>query len=1004
MGNGKSPKRLAQSRIAKVHKSCKMATISFQRQPTIPLPLTRVMQVMKCTGTIPPRASKMGYGKYSRRIAQSRNQPIFVPDCQDPPVLQDGFHSATTTTYNSTVIYSCNPGYRMFGESSITCLDTGNWSQLLVNCTIKDCGTPPALTNGDRTFDNTTVNSTAEDTCKPGYDLIGMRTISCSDTGIWNALAANCTIKNCRDPPVLQNGYHNATSTTYNSTAIYSCNQGYRMFGENSITCLDTGNWSKLLVNCTIKDCGAPPELTNGDRTFHNTTANSTVQYTCNPGYDLIGMSTISCLESGTWNSLEANCTIKNCQDPPVLQDGFHAATITTYTSTVKYSCNPGYTMFGENSITCLDTGNWSKLLVNCTIKVLQDGFHNATSTTYNSIVKYSCNPGYSMFGANSITCLDTGYWSALLVNCTIKDCGTPPMLTNGDRTFLNTTVNSTIEYTCNPGYDFIGISNIHCMGTGTWSILEAKCSIKDCHSPPALKNGFATVSTTTYNSTAIYTCSSGYDMHGPYSIACLATGDWDKLEANCNIKDCGTPPLLTNGAGAFINTTVNNTAMYTCYPGYDFIGMRNIRCLENGTWGALEAQCTIKDCQNPPVLQNGFHAATTSTYNSTLMYSCDPGYTMLGENSITCLDTGNWSKLLVNCTIKDCQNPPVLHYGFHAATTTTYNSTVIYKCKPGYRMFGENSITCLDTGNWSELLVNCTIKDCGTPPMLNNGDRTFLITTVNSTIEYTCNPGYDLNGLSNIHCMGTGTWSILEASCTMKDCGTPPLLTNGAGAFINTTVNNTAMYTCNPGYDLIGMRNIRCLENGTWGALEAQCTIKDCQNPPLLQNGFHAATTSTYNSTLMYSCDPGYTMLGENSITCLDTGNWSKLLVNCTIKDCQNPPVLHYGFHAATTTTYNSTVIYKCKPGYRMFGENSITCLDTGNWSELLVNCTIKDCGTPPMLNNGDRTFLITTVNSTIEYTCNPGYDLNGLSNIHCMGTGTWSILEASCTMKGET
>ncbi|KAH3724730.1 hypothetical protein DPMN_050553 [Dreissena polymorpha] len=184
------------------------------------------------------------------------------------------------------------------------------------------------------------------------------------------------------------------------------------------------------------------------------------------------------------------------------------------------------------------------------------------------------------------------------------------------------------------------------------------------------MHNGNLTVSTTTYNSTAIYTCSSGYDIHGPNSIRCLATGDWDKLEAKCTIK------VLQNGFHNATTTTYNSTAIYSCNPGYTKF-----------------------------VLQHGFHAATTTTYTSTVKYSCNPGYTMFGECSITCLDTGNWSELLVNCTIK------VLHNGFHNATSTTYNSTVIYSCNPGYTMFGENSITCNDTGNWNKLLVNCTIK-----------------------------------------------------------------------------------------------------------------------------------------------------------------------------------------------------------------------------------------------------------------------------------------------------
>ncbi|KAH3724508.1 hypothetical protein DPMN_050327 [Dreissena polymorpha] len=53
------------------------------------------------------------------------------------------------------------------------------------------------------------------------------------------------------------------------------------------------------------------------------------------------------------------------------------------------YSCNPGYKMFGENSITCLDTGNWSKLLVNCAIKgEIVNGTVKPTNTAYVALCK----------------------------------------------------------------------------------------------------------------------------------------------------------------------------------------------------------------------------------------------------------------------------------------------------------------------------------------------------------------------------------------------------------------------------------------------------------------------------------------------------------------------------------------------------------------------------------------------------------------------------------------
>ncbi|XP_052242297.1 sushi, von Willebrand factor type A, EGF and pentraxin domain-containing protein 1-like [Dreissena polymorpha] len=516
------------------------------------------------------------HGKNSTTCLESGKWEILkaictIKDCHSPPVLQNGHYIVSKTTYNSTVTYKCNAGHELHGKNFITCLQNGKWEIPVAICTIK------------------------------GYEMHGNNSSTCLENGIWEILEANCTNKDCQDPPVLQNGFHDATTTTYNSTVMYSCNPGFIMFGESSITCLDTGNWSELLVNCTIKDCHSPPVMHNGNLTVSTTTYNSTAIYTCSSGYDIHGPNSIRCLATGDWDKLEAKCTIKDCQDPPVLQNGFHNATTTTYNSTAIYSCNPGYTKFGENSITCLDTGNWSKLLV----------------------------------------------------NCTIKDCATPPALTNGGFTSHNTIFNSTVEYTCNHGYELIGMSTIRCLETGNWNSLETHCTLKNCHSPPVLQYGYSNVSKTTYNSTVIYTCSSGYDMHGPNSITCLETGYWDKLEAKCTIKDCGAPPELTNGDRTFHNTTVNSTVQYMCNPGYDLIGMSTISCLESGTWNSLEANCTIKNCPDPPVLQHGFHAATTTTYTSTVKYSCNPGYTMFGECSITCLDTGNWSELLVNCTIK---------------------------------------------------------------------------------------------------------------------------------------------------------------------------------------------------------------------------------------------------------------------------------------------------------------------------------------------------------------
>ena len=59
---------------------------------------------------------------------------------------------------------------------------------------VVDCGTPPAAhVNGNPpVYTSTTFGSTATYTCKPGYMRIGDRTITCLANGQWNASAPDC--------------------------------------------------------------------------------------------------------------------------------------------------------------------------------------------------------------------------------------------------------------------------------------------------------------------------------------------------------------------------------------------------------------------------------------------------------------------------------------------------------------------------------------------------------------------------------------------------------------------------------------------------------------------------------------------------------------------------------------------------------------------------------------------------------------------------------------------
>ena len=49
------------------------------------------------------------------------------------------------------------------------------------------------------------------------------------------------------------------------------------------------------------------------------------------------------------------------------------------------------------------------------------NGRRNLSSTTYNSVVNYTCDVGYTLQGSNSRTCLANGNWSGSVPQCNRK-------------------------------------------------------------------------------------------------------------------------------------------------------------------------------------------------------------------------------------------------------------------------------------------------------------------------------------------------------------------------------------------------------------------------------------------------------------------------------------------------------------------------------------------------------------------------------------------------------
>jgi sugar lactone lactonase YvrE len=139
------------------------------------------------------------------------------------------------------------------------------------------------------------------------------------------------------------------------------------------------------------------------------------------------------------------------------------------------------------------------------------------------------------------------------------------------------------------------------CQTDGTWTGTAPMCNPVDCGALIAPTNGTVNAPTTTYQTTATYACSSGYAPSAGATRTCQANGTWSGSAPTCNLVDCGALPAPTNGTVSVPTTTYQSTATYSCLNGYDLSGGATRTCGLDGKWSGSAPGCTCptsrKEC-----------------------------------------------------------------------------------------------------------------------------------------------------------------------------------------------------------------------------------------------------------------------------------------------------------------------------------------------------------------------------------------------------------------------
>ncbi|XP_019615701.1 PREDICTED: uncharacterized protein LOC109463369 [Branchiostoma belcheri] len=241
-----------------------------------------------------------------------------VVQCQTISAPVNGIFWPTdgSNIYQDQLRFDCDLGYVLVGAASITCQADGTWSDNAPICSGVQCPPLAAPANGARTGSNS-YQDVVTFTCNLGHVLVGSASLTCQADATWSGNVPTCprkkpalcfTASGVQCPTLLPpiNGGVSG-SNFYQDVLTFTCDPGYELEGSASLTCQADATWSGVEPTCTRIQCPALPSPINGDSSGPNF-YQDVVQFTCNPGYDLVGDSSSTCQADRTWSSNVPSC------------------------------------------------------------------------------------------------------------------------------------------------------------------------------------------------------------------------------------------------------------------------------------------------------------------------------------------------------------------------------------------------------------------------------------------------------------------------------------------------------------------------------------------------------------------------------------------------------------------------------------------------------------------------------------------------------------------------
>jgi len=639
------------------------------------------------------------------------------------------------------------------------------------------------------------------------------------------------------------------------------------------------------------------------------------------------------------------------------------------------------------------------------------------SDANFGSVCTFVCNAGYTLSGSATTECGGdgssvTGTWSNPVPTCEPFVCPGLPLPVNG----LSITCtdganfNSACTFTCNPGFGIVGAQVLTCVAQGTTIATSYDNAVPTCEpivcpalSAPANGNTPSCTNANNYGSQCTFSCLAGFDLVGQSVLTCQGNGSstvgsYNFAAPTCAVSTCDTFVAPANGVLSCTDgSNYGSQCTYTCNTGFGISGASAV--LTCGTGATVLATgydfaaptCAVITCPALAAPANGNAPSCTNTnlFNSVCSFTCQTGFSLVGNADLTCTGDGSSNIGAFNSAPPTCEAitcPPLaVPVNGLSVTCSGANSVGVqctFVCNTGFGIVGAAVLTCVagtgTVGTYNLPPPTCAAITCPALGALANGAVSCSdANNFGSVCTSSCNAGFFLDGTATSTCVGdgssaTGAYNTALPTCVAITCPAFAAPANGAVSCSNSVnFGSVCTFTCNAGYAVNGAVTSTCgagagtSATGSFDAAAPTCgDVNECADATLNNCDVNAFCTDTAGS-FTCTCNPGYTGAGTTG-TCIN------------VNECADATLNNCDVNAVCTDTVGSYTC-TCNTGYTGDG---FTCTD------------INECADPALNNCGANAICTNTLGS-YDCTCAVGYTGDGIT---CVDINECALTPAVC------